>query len=89
MNDNDFNCIEQLKQWRKVETSSARSATLEDTSRHGKSCKHASNACGQNLRKLWTFLDKKHFIAVFTHQCPQVCIIIQNQSIVQLGLGLS
>ena len=27
--------------------------------RHGKSCKHASIACGQLLRKLWTFLDEQ------------------------------
>ena len=27
--------------------------------RHGKSRKHASVACGQFFRKLWTFLDKQ------------------------------
>ena len=50
--------------------------------RHGKSRKHASNACGQFLRKLWTFLFKpQFFFAIFTHQCSQVCIIIHNDSI--------
>ena len=32
---------------------------LNIVNRHGKSCKHASVACGQFLRKSWTFLDKQ------------------------------
>ena len=35
--------------------------------RYGKSRKHASIACRQFLRKLWTFLEKNSFLAVFTN----------------------
>ena len=45
--------------------------------RHGKSRKHASNACGQFLKKLWTFLDKQQFSCSV---CPKVVIIIHNSS---------
>ena len=35
------------------------------TNRHGKSRKHANIACGQFLRKLWTFLDKQQYFDSF------------------------
>ena len=39
----------------------------------GISRNHASVACGQFLRKLWTFFDEQEFfLVVFTHQWPQV-----------------
>ena len=41
-------------------------------SRHVKSRKHASTACGR--RHFW--INKE--CLVFAHQCPQVCIIIPN-----------
>ena len=40
-------------------------------SRHGKSWKHASIACGQFWRKLWTFLEKQHFFGSFN---PSIAI---------------
>ena len=36
--------------------------------RHGKSRKHASNACGQFLRKLWTFFVKQQFSPINAHK---------------------
>ena len=33
--------------------------------RHGKSRNHASTACGQFLRKLWTFWDKQRILGIF------------------------
>ena len=44
--------------------------------RHGKSCKHASRACGQFLRKLWTFLEIRQFMSVFPHKCALLYTII-------------
>ena len=38
--------------------------------RHGKSCKHASAACGQFLRKLWTFIEN----TMFSLNCPKALL---------------
>ena len=48
---------------------------LKET-RHGNSRKHASIACGQLLRKLWTFLDEQYIFGNLTHKCPQNCVIV-------------
>ena len=42
--------------------------------RHGKSCKHASAACGQFLRKLWTCIENTMFLVVHNLQWPQLFI---------------
>ena len=59
--------------------------------RHGKSRKHASNACGQFLRKLWTFCVKQQFSCNFhpslppsLHYYPQLmhfCLKISNMKL--------
>ena len=38
--------------------------------RHGKSCKHASNACGQFFKNFLTFLDKQQFLCSFYPPMP-------------------
>ena len=42
------------------------------SNRHGKSRKYASIACGQFLRKLWTFLDKQQFSCSFYPSMPTI-----------------